>query len=93
MNKPADSLLAAHLLVALYDLDETPRLTTLDALADRLSARRSDVRRVASALHGQGMIDILRLRLTMRGLALAATFSNRNLRPLRQAARAAQHAA
>ncbi len=43
---------------------------SLNDLSHEIRARRSDLRRTVSALHRQGYVDALRMRLTMRGLVL-----------------------
>jgi DNA-binding IscR family transcriptional regulator len=75
--------LAAHVLVALAA--SRGRSVRLDELADDLGVRRVDVRKVVSGLHAQGMLDAARLRLTLSGLALAATLQGCKLRDVRRA--------
>ncbi len=66
--------LAAHVLVALADAQSRGRTARLDELAEDLDVRRTDVRSTVTQLHAEGHVDAYRLRLTMSGLALAATF-------------------
>jgi hypothetical protein len=57
---------------------------TLDTLTKALEVRRTDVRRAVTALHREGYVDAVRMRLTFRGLALGAAFAAAPLRPLRR---------
>lgn len=83
MTTPNDSAIAAHLLATLFGLREQRSAATLETLAARVGVRRRDVRRVLSALHREGLVDVLRMRLTLRGLALGATFATSPLRAVR----------
>jgi DNA-binding IclR family transcriptional regulator len=51
------------------------RRSDLDTLTEDLGIRRADVRSTLSALHQQGYIDVLRMRLTMEGFALGVSLS------------------
>jgi DNA-binding Lrp family transcriptional regulator len=77
--------LAPHLLKALFLLQSEGTPATLETLTEALRVRRTDVRRAVTALHGEGLVDALRMRLTLRGLALGAAFAGSALRPLRRA--------
>ena len=77
--------LAPHLLKALFVLQSEGALVSLETLTDALHVRRTDVRRVVSALHREGILDAVRMRLTLRGLALGAALAGAQLRPLRRA--------
>ncbi|WP_437683109.1 hypothetical protein [Sorangium sp. So ce131] len=77
--------LVPHLLRTLYALQSEGAIVTLETLTTALSVRRTDVRRAISALHREGCLDALRMRLTLRGLALGAAFAAAPLRPLRRA--------
>ena len=46
------------------------RITALD-LAEALHVRRADVRSVVSELHRQGLVDAMRMRVTLAGFAYA----------------------
>lgn len=89
MTTPNDSAIAAHLLATLFRLREQRSAVTLETLAANVAVRRRDVRRVLSSLHREGLVDILRMRLTLRGLALGAALSASALRSVRTRARAA----
>lgn len=71
--------LAAHVLVALAHA----RGASLEDLAEEIGVRRADVRAIVSRLHAEGYVDALRLKLTLPGLALAASLDGCKLPPLR----------
>ena len=79
--------LAAHVLVAVAHA-RGRRINTQD-IADAIGVRREDVRDTLTRLHREGFVDVTRLRLTLGGLALAATLDGCKLPSLRShAARA-----
>ncbi len=71
---------AAHVLLALASAQARGRTVRLDELADTIGVRRADVRAIVSRLHAEGHVDALRLRLTMSGLAVAASLRSCKLR-------------
>jgi Mn-dependent DtxR family transcriptional regulator len=75
---------AAHVLLSLADAQAKGRLARLDEVADDVGVRRTDVREVVRKLHAEGHVDALRLRLTMSGLAIAASLDGCLLRAPRQ---------
>lgn len=77
--------LAPHLLKILYAFQNDGVTVTLETLTSALQVRRIDVRRAITAMHREGYLDALRMRLTLRGLALGAAFTVSSLRPLRHA--------
>ncbi|WP_437321362.1 hypothetical protein WMF30_25255 [Sorangium sp. So ce134] len=79
-----DKDLVPHLLRTLLALQSEGKAVTLETLTTALAVRRTDVRRVITALHREGYLDALRMRLTFRGLALGAAFAAAPLRPLRR---------
>ncbi|AUX32590.1 MULTISPECIES: hypothetical protein [Sorangium] len=79
-----DKDLVPHLLRTLLALQSEGKTVTLETLTTALAVRRTDVRRVITALHREGYLDALRMRLTFRGLALGAAFAAAPLRPLRR---------
>jgi DNA-binding IclR family transcriptional regulator len=81
--------LAPHVIRALFELQTDGAVVTLQTLTEALRVRRGDIRRVITALHREGYVDALRMRLTLRGLALGAAFRSSALRPLRRVSRAA----
>lgn len=60
------------------------RLVRLDELADAVGVRRVDVRHVVTKLHAEGHVDAKRMKLTMTGLALAASMRDCKLREPRR---------
>ncbi|WP_437728807.1 hypothetical protein [Sorangium sp. So ce861] len=79
-----DKDLVPHLLRTLLALQSEGKTVTLETLTTALAVRRTDVRRVITALHREGYLDAVRMRLTFRGLALGAAFAAAPLRPLRR---------
>jgi DNA-binding IscR family transcriptional regulator len=64
---------AAHVLRNLASAQSRGRLVRLDELALAIGVRREDVRDVVTQLDAEGHVDAKRMRLTMTGLALAAS--------------------
>jgi hypothetical protein len=81
-------LLAIHLVCALSAACDDGRRAGLDELANGVGGRRSEVRGVLSALHRQGFVDVVRMRPTLAGFAIARAFARQSLKPLRSAAKA-----
>lgn len=76
--------LAPHVLRSLAVAQKLGRPITLLELSRDLGVRKGDVRAAVSALHHQGYVDALRLRLTLPGFALGAALAARPLPPLRR---------
>lgn len=76
--------IAAHVLVTLAHAQSRGRALRLDELATEVGFRREDVRETVARLHREGHVDALRLRLTMTGLALAATLDGCKLKTPRR---------
>lgn len=74
--------LASHVLVALAHARGS-LITTRD-LADSLGVRREDVREMVSRLHREGHVNATNLRLTLSGLAIAASLDGCKLPSLRR---------
>ena len=85
--------LVAHILQALAKAQFEGRRTDLDELIREVGARRADVRSALSALHREGYLDVLRMRLTMRGFAIASALRDATLPALRASKLAAIAAA
>ena len=77
------SLLAAHSLRALAFAQRDGRRLDLDELVTALGVRRVDVRATLSSLHREGLLDVTRMRLTLRGFATGIALAAEQLRPLR----------
>ncbi|MFO0659732.1 MAG: hypothetical protein U0165_07870 [Polyangiaceae bacterium] len=75
--------LVPHVLRALAVAQRDERRVTLDDLVEELKVRRADVRKALSALHSEGMLDLLRMRLTLQGFAVGIACSKAELKPLR----------
>jgi DNA-binding IclR family transcriptional regulator len=94
MERPVcDRTLAAHLLKTLFEARAHAQPSSLDELSAKLGVRRNDVRAALSQLHREGCVDVLRMQLTLRGLALGAAFASASLKPVRGARRSAVAAA
>ena len=83
-------LVAIHLVKHLTSSQRSGRVVTLADLVDELGVRRADLRVAVRALHEQGYLDALRMRLTLAGFALGASLDGATLRPLRARPQAAQ---
>lgn len=68
--------------IAQYQLDG--RLATLQTLVDEIGVRRADLRKTVTALHREGYVDAMRMRLTMQGFTLGTSLLRQVLPPLRQ---------
>jgi DNA-binding IclR family transcriptional regulator len=78
--------LAPYVLQVIACHQRHNRLCTLQDVVDELQVRRADVRRTVSALHREGFVDALRMRLTLRGFALGTALLRVPLPPLRACA-------
>lgn len=76
--------LSAHVLQALALAQTEGRASTLDSLVAELRVRRGDIRRTVSALHQEGYLDALRMRLTLQGFALGRSLMGEALPALRK---------
>lgn len=78
--------LSAHVLKTLAEgqLQGAAR-PTLEDLVANLGVRRRDVREAVSALHREGYVDALTMKLTFAGFAIGASLRGAELRPLRVA--------
>lgn len=70
-RRPQRDVLAIHVMRALSRAQRRGRVLCLEDLAREVGARKADVRAVVSALHAEGFVDAVRLRLTLMGLAIA----------------------
>jgi DNA-binding IclR family transcriptional regulator len=76
--------LSAHVLHALALAQIEGRRHDLETLTQDLKVRRGDIRRVVSALHREGYVDALRMRLTLVGFALGRSYAHKPLPELRK---------
>ena len=81
--------IAAHVLRALARAQLRGQLVRLDELAREVGVRKADVRLIVSTLHAEGHVDATRMKLTLTGLALAASMRDSRLRATRTRKRAA----
>jgi hypothetical protein len=75
--------LSMHVLAALATAQFQGELVSLQTLVDTVHARRADIRRAVSALHEAGLVDALRMRLTLAGFAAGHALCAAPMRPLR----------
>lgn len=73
-----------HILRALALAQREQRPSSLDTLVATLRVRRGDLRRAVSALHREGLVDALRMRLSLRGFAIGAALIGAKLPALRR---------
>jgi hypothetical protein len=74
---------AAYVLRALAQSQTEGRAESLATLTDELQVRRKDVRAAITALHREGYLDALRMRLTLRGFAVGRALVGEQLKALR----------
>lgn len=77
--------LAAHVICHIAHEQSRGRAVALDELADTIGVRRVDVRHVVTSLHQEGHVDAKRMKLTMTGLAIAASLDGCKLKEPRVA--------
>ncbi len=92
-NAPSPGSLAIHLVRAMTSAQRDGHGITLDDLVADLGVRRAEARSTLSTLHEQGLLDVTRMRLTLRGFALGQALLQASVRSLRVARRAEVHAA
>ena len=79
----SSNTLAPYILQILAGYQVRGSLCTLQDLVDTLRVRRADIRRTVSALHREGFVDVLRMRLTLRGFAIGSALLSVTLPALR----------
>jgi hypothetical protein len=67
--------LTKKILKALGEAQREKRRVELGSLTLAVGARRHDVRLILSQLHNEGYFDVLSMRLTLTGFALATSVS------------------
>jgi hypothetical protein len=75
--------LPAYVLQALAQAQSEGRMQDLETLTREFRVRRGDVRRAVSALHREGYLDALRMRLTLTGFAIGRSLLGEKLPELR----------
>lgn len=78
--------LAAHVLRALGRAQLRGATLSLAEVARALRVRKPEVRAMVTQLDREGFVDARRMRLTLAGLALAASLAGKRLPALRPAA-------
>jgi ABC-type ATPase with predicted acetyltransferase domain len=78
--------LSMHILRALADAQTEGRRESLDTLVDQVQVRRRDVRAAVTALHQQGLVDAVHMRLTLQGFAVGRSLLAQELPALRSTA-------
>lgn len=76
---------SAYVLRALALAQTEGRSSNLETLIDELKIRRADVRGAVTALHREGCLDVLRMRLTLKGFAIGSALVGEELPELRPA--------
>ena len=76
-------LVAHHVLRALASAQLDGRVVDLSWLASEVPVRRRDLRSAVTALHREGLVDALRMRLSMRGFTVGVALQRATLPPLR----------
>ncbi|UQA58350.1 hypothetical protein [Polyangium aurulentum] len=76
--------LAPYVLRALAEAQQEGRRIDLETLALAIKVRRPDVRKTVSALHQQGLVDALRLQLSLAGFAIGSALLTTELPPIRR---------
>ena len=79
--------LAPYVLKAFADAQLEGRRINLDDLCEQIPVRRADLRRTVTALHNNDLLDALKGRLTLRGLAAAMALARKCEIPVREAIR------
>ena len=88
MNTFDTRAVAAHVIRHLAREQSRGRGVHLEELAEDLGIRRVDVRHAVTRLHQEGHVDAKRMKLTMTGLAIAASMKDCKLHAERAAATA-----
>ena len=78
--------LAAYILQALTLAQMEGRSENLETLVEALRVRRKDIRTTLTVLHRQGLVDVLRMRLSLAGFAIGTALLGQPLPALRKAA-------
>ena len=77
--------LAAYILQALTLAQREGRTENLETLVETLRVRRKDIRATLTVLHRQGLVDVLRMRLSLAGFAIGTALLGQPLPALRKA--------
>ena len=77
--------LSMYVLRALAHAQTEGQRSTLDTLVDQIKVRRRDVRAAVTALHQQGLVDAIHMRLTLQGFTVGRSLVAQELPALRTA--------
>jgi hypothetical protein len=75
--------IARHVLRALASAQLRGTVVDLAWLASEVPVRRRDLRSAVTQLHRAGLVDALRMRLSLRGFAIGFALTRATLPPLR----------
>jgi DNA-binding IscR family transcriptional regulator len=76
--------IAPYILRTLAQAQTEGRCMDLETLSRDIAVRKVDVRKTVSAMHQEGLLDALRLRLSLKGFALGRSLLAINLAPIRR---------
>ncbi len=79
--------LSMYILRALAEAQTEGRRSNLETLVEQLQVRRPDVRGAVTALHKQGLVDAVHMRLTLEGFAIGRSYMTEALPELRAPAK------
>ena len=76
-------ILAPYVLAVLYNAQAEGRLMTLASLVSEIKVRKVDLRSTVTALHQQGYLDAMTMRLSFVGFALGSKYARQGLPDVR----------
>lgn len=76
-------ILAPYVLAILYNAQAEGRLMTLASLVSEIKVRKTDLRRTVTALHEQGYLNAMTMRLSIMGFALGSKYAKQGLPDVR----------
>ncbi|HRI70436.1 MAG TPA: hypothetical protein PK156_39665 [Polyangium sp.] len=82
--------IAPYILRALARAQTEGRCMDLESLSREIEVRKADVRKTVSALHQEGLVDALRMRLSLRGFVMGRTLMAANLPEIQRPKNASQ---
>ncbi len=82
--------IAPYVLRALAQAQTEGRCMDLENLSREIEVRKADVRKTVTALHQQGLVDALRMRLSLQGFVMGRAMMKANLGPIQRPARTSE---
>jgi Mn-dependent DtxR family transcriptional regulator len=82
--RPSAEAIAHHLLVALREAGERGERTNVEELSRTLGIRKTEARAVLSELDRKGLVDVLRMHLTLVGFGVAESLKSKPRPSLRR---------